>query len=88
MSAPTPPAASAGYPVTFTFDPPEKIARWRPLIHWLLVIPHLIVLFILGLVANVLVFVGWIVGVFTGKIPEGLQGLVATYVRYSARVMT
>ncbi len=81
-------AATSEYPITFAFDPPAKVARWRPLIHWLLAIPHFFVLFILGIVAQVLVFISWFVGVVTGTIPEGLQGLVATYIRYSARVMT
>ena len=25
-----------GYPATFSFDAPERIANWRPLVHWLL----------------------------------------------------
>jgi len=91
MSAASPgPAAPAagGYPVTFTFDSPGAIARWRPLVHWLLVIPHIIVLYVLNLVAGVLVFVAWIVGVITGKIPEGIQGIIVAAVRYQARVVT
>lgn len=77
-----------GYPVSFQFASPGKIARWRPLVHWLLAIPHLFMLYILGIVAGVLVFVAWFVGVFAGKVPEGLQGLVVAYLRYSARVQT
>ena len=33
-----------GYPATFTFVAPERIANWRPLVHWLLAIPHLAIL--------------------------------------------
>ncbi len=76
------------YPVTFTFDPPERIARWRPLVQWLLAIPHFIVLYILGIIAEILTVVSWIVGVITGKIPEGLQTPIAMYVRYNTRVFT
>lgn len=89
MSAATPgPAAPAvgGYPITLTFDSPGKIARWRPLVHWLLAIPHFIILYVLGLVAEVLAFVAWILGVITGKVPEGILGVIAMYVRYSTRV--
>lgn len=78
--------AAPGYPATFTFDPPAKIARWRPLVHWLLAIPHFIIIYILGIVAEVLAFVAWILGVFTGKVPEGILGVIAMYVRYSTRV--
>ena len=33
---PPPPAPAPEYPITLTFDTPQKIARWRPLVHWLL----------------------------------------------------
>ena len=80
--------AAADYPASFTFDPPEKIARWRPLVHWLLAIPHFIIVYVLGVVAQVLAFVAWILGVFTGKVPEGILGVLAMHVRYSTRVGT
>lgn len=87
---PPPPAppVSGGYPVSFTFDTPEKIARWRPLLHWLLAIPHFIVLYVLGIVAGILVIIAWFAGVFAGKIPDGLQKPIAMYVRYNTRVST
>jgi hypothetical protein len=86
----TPAAGSpaSAYPITYAFDTPEKIARWRPLVHWLLAIPHIIILYFLGIVAEVLAVISWVVGVFTGSIPEGLQKPIAMYVRYSARVGT
>lgn len=77
-----------GYPVSFQFASPGKIARWRPLVHWLLAIPHFFMLYILSIVASVLVFVAWFAGVFAGKVPEGLQGLVIAYLRYAARAQT
>jgi len=85
-ASPTP--APGAYPITLTFDSPEKIARWRPLVHWLLAIPHFVILYVLGIVAQVLAFIGWFAGVFAGKIPDGLQKPIAMYVRYNARVTT
>ena len=85
-AAPVNPAG--GYPVSFQFASPGKIARWRPLVHWLLAIPHFIVLYILQIVASVLVIVAWFAGVFAGKVPEGLQGLIIASLRYSARTQT
>lgn len=76
------------YPVTFTFDPPERIARWRPLVHWLLAIPHLFILEVLGFVAGVVVVISWFAGVFTGNVPQGLQQVNAMQQRYSLRVMS
>lgn len=80
--------SASGYPITLTFDTPEKIARWRPLVHWLLAIPHIIVLYVLAIVAEVLAIISWFAGVITGSVPEGLQKPIAMYVRYSARVYT
>jgi hypothetical protein len=88
-SAPPPsPIPPGNYPVAVAFSSPGRIARWRPLVHWLLAIPHFFVLYILNIVAGVLVFVAWILGVVTGRIPEGVQGLVVAYHRYAVRVQT
>lgn len=76
------------YPVSFTFDPPEKIARWRPLVHWILAIPHLFILEVLNFVSGVVVVISWFAGVITGNIPQGLQEVNAMQQRYSLRVMT
>ncbi len=81
MSAEAVPA----YPATFTFDPPESIARWRVIGNVILAIPHLIIAYVLNIVAEVLAFVAWILGVFTGKVPEGILGVIAMTLRYSTR---
>jgi hypothetical protein len=80
--------ATPGYPVTFEFDPPDKIARWRVIGNVILAIPQFIILYVLGLVVQVLVFVAWILGVFTGKIPEGIQTVITMITRYGVRVVT
>jgi hypothetical protein len=79
---------SAPYPATLSFDPPEKVANWRPLVHWLLAIPHFVVLWVFGFVSEVVGFVSWIVILFTGELPEGLANLQVLYIRYSTRVFT
>lgn len=83
-----PPTGTSGYPVSFTFNSPGKIARWRPLVHWLLAIPHFILLYVLSIVAFVLIVVAWFAGVFAGKVPAGVQGLLVATIRYSFRVQT
>jgi len=82
------PDGAAAYPATFTFDPPEKIANWRPLLNWLFAIPHFVVLYVLGLVTNVVAVISWFVILFTGSLPEGLANVQAMYIRYSLRVST
>jgi Domain of unknown function (DUF4389) len=76
------------YPATLTFEAPEKIANWRPLVQWLLVIPHLIVLYVLQLVAEVVGIISWFVILFTGALPEGLANVQAMYMRYALRTYT
>lgn len=85
---PAAPPASGDYPATFSFDPPEKIARWRIIGNIILAIPQFIVMYALGIVAEVLAVVSWILGVITGKIPEGILSVIAMCLRYNARVMT
>jgi hypothetical protein len=52
----------------------------------LLVIPHLIVLLLWAIVAWVLVLVAWVIGIFAGRVPDGLHNFLSSFVRYSNRV--
>jgi hypothetical protein len=79
--APTP-----GYPATFAVDHPERITNWKPLVQWLLAFPHYIVLYALSVVADVVALIAWFAIVFTGRMPEGLAGLLNLYVRYANRL--
>jgi hypothetical protein len=73
------------YPARFTFDPPEHVSRWRPFVNWLLVIPHLLVLWALQTVSEVLSIISWFAILFTGKNLDGIERYQAMYMRYSAR---
>ena len=74
------------YPASLQINTPERIANWRPLVQWLLLIPHHVVLSVLGVVSGIVVLISWIVILFTGKLPAGLAGFQAMYLRYSAVV--
>jgi Domain of unknown function (DUF4389) len=76
---------SPPYPATLEVEPAPRIAHWRPLVHWLLVIPHAVVLYVLGIVSSVVAFISWFAILFTGQLPEGLAGLQALYIRYTNR---
>ena len=88
-SMPAIPGGSAvsrrGYPVDVDIDAPEEVARWRPLVHWILAFPLFIVLYALGIVATVCAFIGWFAALFTGELPEGLGKFIAGYYRYAWR---
>jgi hypothetical protein len=77
--------ASNPYPATLTVEPAERIANWRPLVHWLLAIPHFIIVEVLSTVAAVLMVIGSFVILFTGKLPSGIAGFQALYLRYNNR---
>ena len=78
-------ADSSAYPVQLDLEAPLEVARWRPLVHWLLVIPHWIVLYVLNIVIGILAFVSWFAILFTGNIPRGIFDFMAMILRYQWR---
>lgn len=85
-AAPAPAPGTGDYPVSLTFDLPDRIARWRPLVHWLLAIPHLILAYALGSLGGVMSVAAWFSGVITGQVPQMLLDFMALSLRYNARV--
>jgi len=75
-------------PATLTIDAPEKVANWRPLVNWLLAIPHFVVLYGLRILSQVIALVSWFAIVFTGALPEGLANIQVMYMRYEMRTYT
>ncbi len=73
------------YPVTVSVDTPERIANWRPLVQWLLAIPHLVILNVLQAVALVVGIVAWFAILFTGRLPAGLATFMVMRLRYELR---
>jgi hypothetical protein len=76
------------YPARFSFDSPERIANWRPLVQWLLAIPHWLVIYGLEIVARVLAVISWFAILFTGRLPEGLANFQSMFLRYYIRTAT
>ncbi len=73
------------YPATFEVERAERIANWRPIVQWLLAIPHFLILYGLQLVARAVAVISWFAILFTGKLPEGLANLLCLYIRYNNR---
>jgi hypothetical protein len=76
---------SPAYPATLDFAGPDQIARWRPLVHWILVIPQMIIVAVLGFVAGVILLISFFAILFTRRIPEGLFNFQVMSQRYSWR---
>jgi hypothetical protein len=76
---------TGAYPVRADLDAPLEIARWRPLVQWILAFPHLLMAYVLGSVAGFVVFIAWFAILFTGKFPPGLFQFLAMQQRYQWR---
>jgi hypothetical protein len=60
--------------------------RWLVLIKWLLLVPHYIVLWLLGIATFVVVVIAFFAVLFTGRWPQGLRDFVVGYARWTTRV--
>jgi Domain of unknown function (DUF4389) len=82
-----PPFGDWTYPVMVDLEPPAT-PRNRPSVAFraLLVLPHLIVLALLGVAWFVVTLVAWISILFTGRYPEPLYGFSVGMLRWNARV--
>ncbi|MGH9226920.1 MAG: DUF4389 domain-containing protein [Acidimicrobiales bacterium] len=70
------------------FDADQHIARWRPLVQWLLAVPHLIIANALSTLRGVLTLVSLVTVVFTRRIPRPLFDAIAKTFRYEWRAMS
>lgn len=75
-------------PATFTIDAPEKVANWRPLVQWILAIPHFLILYGLRVLSEAIALISWFAILFTGSLPEGLANIQMMYTRYEIRTYT
>jgi hypothetical protein len=65
--------------------PEDGIDRWRPLVQWLLAIPFLIIVGLLGLFARAATVIGLFVILFTEELPEILFRLIVVPQRWGLR---
>ena len=79
-------ATAASYPLRYDVEYPERLSRWLIFVKWLLIIPHVVVLYVLALVAYLLTVVAWFAILFSGRYPEGLFKFVVGVFRWSANV--
>lgn len=79
-------AEDPDYPAELSIEYPEQgIDRWRPLVHWLLILPYLIVVWLLNILARAAALIGIFVILFTEELPEGLFRLILVPHRWSVR---
>ena len=84
--------ATGGYPIQLTVARPQSSSRFWAipvlgiLVKGIILIPHLIVLYVLGLVLGLAHLIVWIIVLFTGRYPDWAFGLSAGYLHWSVRV--
>jgi len=81
-------ASDPSYPVTAGLDAPLEVARWRVIGNYVLAIPHLVVLYVLLILAELAAILGWFAILFTGTLPPGIGAFIAGVHRYQWRVVT
>ena len=74
------------YPVKYEVDYPDELNRWLPLIKWLLVIPHVIVLMFVFIAAFVVWIIAWFAILITGKFPRAMFDFLVGVTRWQYRV--
>jgi hypothetical protein len=73
-------------PVLLTCDGPVPQSRLTVLFRPFLVLPHLIVLGVLGIAAGLVAIIGWFGALATGRLPGFAAGFGTGYLRWQARV--
>ncbi|MFW2380450.1 MAG: DUF4389 domain-containing protein [Acidimicrobiales bacterium] len=75
----------AAYPASLQLAASDEIANWRPLVQWILAVPHLVIAGALEYVTGALAIVSWFIILFTGRLPESLANFQIMIVRYTTR---
>jgi hypothetical protein len=75
-----------GEALRLDIDRQEEYSRWLPLIKWLLLIPHLFVLALLGIGALFVVIFAFFAVLITGRFPRGAFDFLVGVYRWSVRL--
>jgi hypothetical protein len=89
MVDPYPPFSLAddpNYPARLAIEYPEEgVARWRPLVAWLLAIPYLLISGIINYLAYLLVFFAFFTILFARSFPKGMFDICRVALRWQER---
>jgi hypothetical protein len=74
-------------PILVALGGPARQSRLTVLIRFFMVLPHLVVLALLGIAAGVVAVIGWFGALFTGRLPEFAASFLIGYLRWQTRVL-
>lgn len=82
-----PPSASQTVHIVIPYpNAKEELLPGLPLVKWFLAIPHMFILFFLGIAAGFCVFISWFAILFTGRYPRSFFQFVVGVARWGLRV--
>ncbi|WP_210492817.1 DUF4389 domain-containing protein [Patulibacter sp. SYSU D01012] len=77
---------ASSYPSELRIGPPKtSYSRLLAFFRWALLIPVWLITYVLSVLVGILAFVGWVVVIVLGRMPEGLHNAIAFCVSYLAR---
>ena len=79
-------AAAPTHPIRLVVTDDLRRNRLTVFFRLLLFVPHALWLALWGIAAGIAVIAAWLVGIVTGRVPDGLHRFLASYVRYSTHV--
>jgi uncharacterized membrane protein YhdT len=75
------------YPVRFLgTGQVEGRNRLTTFFRYIMLIPHIIVIYFLALVASVVLLIAWFAALFTGTVPPGMHNFLAGFLRWMTRL--
>ncbi len=77
---------AASYPISLEVDPAAPQNRLSVLLRIIYVIPHIVVLFLLGIALGVVTLIAWFAILFTGSYPQGMCQFSVGVLRWATRV--
>ncbi len=78
--------AQESFPLRYDVAYPERLSRWLIFVKWLLAIPHLLILYVLGSVQGILTLIAFFAILFTRRYPRGLFDFAVYIQRWSSNV--
>jgi Domain of unknown function (DUF4389) len=74
------------HPIDMTVGGDLQRSRLTVFFRLIIAIPHLIWVMLWGILAEIVVIVAWFAALITGRVPEGLHGFLASYLRFYTRL--